>query len=463
MGNRGCTIVVQTEQKTNIASSMITGKIYVSVHDQEGISCNSLNIHFTGYEYAKVHYTASSGSHNGETSHYETHQETFLDQFYLIHEFPNQIISRGHYEFPFQLHLPEYLPSSMFYRRGESYCEVKYQICATLASTPSRVSMNPFCNNGMTSKPHEVVILRQPIHINSNLQSNVVLNNIVHFPSDEKRVNKCCCINKGYMIIDAQMQKLHDAFDAAGSTQTSMILCDGYTGTVYMNPQSTFRLPYRILNQSTTHTRSIQMELIERVTWKPRFREENHSTSVVFEKKMMKIEGIHEIFRGRYNPLASLVGENACDQQEFSLTIPTNIRDSYQGNLIQVSHILRITINTEFCISNPSTSLDVVITRSLLRVDASDDTGMNEMVTPTAPMMEEPMVIDDVDVISLPDDWSPQTADMVDLPVATVIGFVSDTQQTDHVPVAWQEIEASDAIGIPEAAICDTERMPSRK
>lgn len=64
---------------------------------------------------------------------------------------------------------------------------------------------------------------------------------------------------------------------------------------------------------------------------------------------------------------------------------------------------------------------------------------LDETDSPSESLMDgdEPII---VEAITLPDDWSPHTADMVSLPVATVVGVSNESNEgAAHTAVAWAE------------------------
>ena len=470
MGNRGYTLVVQTEEKNYSAGDLVSGRIYLSVNEPS-IDCVALNIHFCGQEYAKVHYTThhSSNDHARNTQdHYETQRETILDENYTIHSFANGKIPRGHYEFPFQMQIPNHLPSSMYCRNSESYCEISYTLCAVIQGSRSSGNWNPFQNTALSSKPIILGIYSNPNSLpGTDGNGHSIGNKTLYFPSETQRINYWCCINRGFMEVDAQLGK--NVTGEESNHRDANIPVDAYTGIANLTPDAQYVVPFHISNQSTTSVKSVKMELIERVKWKPVHREETDRNSILHQSIN---RGVADQWEGKSSrrqhcsssQIPGFAGRNADEQQLFVFSIPSSARDTYQGRLIEVEHILQIKVITKCCMTDPVTEMCINITRPffnssvLCEGDGSMTLPPNDTVPPSAPLMDDEAMC--VQAATLPDDWSPHTADMVSLPVATVVGVTEDwIGDSPHITVAWVEGSGGQSnLGMPIAQVHEVSR-----
>jgi len=441
MGNSSYTLAIQTEEANYSAGDLVNGRVYLSV-SEPSIDCEALIIHFHGQELAKVHYTShhhdSTDRGDNSCDHYETHKETILDENYTVHSFAssNNQIPRGQYEFPFQMQIPNDLPSSMHCTSGKSRCEVRYNLTAVMQK-PSlgRGVRNPF-RGSLSSKPIILYINRNPNNThcilpgrNGNGTGNSIGNKTLHFISETQRINYWCCINRGFMEVHAQLAK--NLTGEENSRSDANIPVDAYTGVATLTPEVQYMVPLIVSNQSTTSVNSVRLELIENVKWKPKYREASSSNSIIRKS-------INDC------TVASWKGRESM----FHFAIPWSARDTYQGRLIEVKHILRIKAITECCMTNPSTEMCITITRPFLESDLSIPhrveggpmlSPLDETEAPSESPLDddEPMI---VEAITLPDDWTPHTADMVSLPVATVVGVSNESNEgAAHAAVAWAE------------------------
>ena len=426
MGNSSYTLAIQTEETNYSAGDLVNGRVYLSVNEPS-IDCQALIIHFHGQEHATVHYDSTDRGDNS-CDQYETHKETILDENYTIHSFAssNNQIPRGQYEFPFQMQIPNDLPSSMHCRRDKSRCEVRYNLSAVIQK-PSlgREGWNPF-RDRLSSKPIVLGIYRNP-----NMHTgNSIGNKTLHFMSATQRINYWCCINRGFMEVHAQLAK--NLTSEENIRSDANIPVDAYTGVATLTPEVQYMVPLIITNQSTTSVKSMKLELIENVKWKPKYREASSCNSIV-----------------RQSMNDCTVASWKGTESMFHFVIPWSARDTYQGRLIEVEHILRIKAVTECCMTQPSTEMRITITRppfleSDLSMPHHVEGGsmlppLDETDSPSESLMDgdEPII---VEAITLPDDWSPHTADMVSLPVATVVGVSNESNEgAAHTAVAWAE------------------------
>eukprot|EP00339_Tiarina_fusa_P024646 CAMPEP_0117066660 /NCGR_PEP_ID=MMETSP0472-20121206/46632_1 /TAXON_ID=693140 ORGANISM="Tiarina fusus, Strain LIS" /NCGR_SAMPLE_ID=MMETSP0472 /ASSEMBLY_ACC=CAM_ASM_000603 /LENGTH=160 /DNA_ID=CAMNT_0004787835 /DNA_START=46 /DNA_END=525 /DNA_ORIENTATION=+ len=154
MGNAPITVGLRTDKSSCSAGSKATGRVYVSV-SKESQPVQALMLKIVGAEHVLVHHTTSHSdrhndrrhrnhSHSHTEDHYERAESTFLQLEYPLHTFPRGQLAPGQYEYPFEIQLPYNLPSSMICRDGQSYCDVKYELTATLQKTNSGIfSPNP--------------------------------------------------------------------------------------------------------------------------------------------------------------------------------------------------------------------------------------------------------------------------------------------------------------------------------
>lgn len=432
MGNQSCTLVIRTEKQYYSAGEVCSGRIYVSVNDQNGIVCNTLNLFFSGKELGRVHYTMEEEirENGNRRTHSRDHYES--NEIQLINfDVPVYTPSAGHfnpgqYEFPFQFQVPANIPSSMRCIDGSSHCEVRYELKAYLRKAQSGgINLNPFHSDTISSKSEHMVIVGND-HSRSMLLSR---QQRIHFPSETHKINYWCCINKGHMHLSAQMD--------CGDT---------------LVPNQPYSLSFNLSNQSTTNVKTITMEVVEQVTWKPLYREEKYTKSVV---TLSKDGSSYNNQRGEvsspHNEHVSLShGQN--DSNNFTFSLPVRVRDSYHGRMIVVSHFVRVKVMTGCCITSPETSVDVFVIRpselfSNSTVNGGTGSGVPlASVVSSSPPIDLPpptaTVLDNtdgvvVDAVTLPSDWSPHTADLVVLPVATVIGVTEvdinvNTQKTNE-------------------------------
>jgi len=455
MGNSSCTLVLRADGNLCYSSGdTVVGRIYLSVNDPNGVSCQSLNIHFCGKESAVVHYTTdetveqgnahgNNHRHTESRDHYESNQIDVLNFDVPIHTPLQGRFAPGQYEFPFQFTIPPNIPSSMMCRNGESHCSVQYQIKAYFRrQSNSSFTLNPLrrFNNTTSSETQNVTIFGHDASVTSHHQEDTL-----HFPSESYDINACCCRRMGHMQLAATLN----------SFGLQVVPC---------NPRS-YTVTFTLRNESKIDVQKVQMELIEQIAWRPRSREHNERETMVTQvldgKTMaswrplnVRATSLSGSGDSPYTPLGAASNE---DTAIFTFTVPNIARNSFNGTLIRVTHFMRLQVKTDkCCTTNPEISADVNICRPDLlnqRYDGSDIDGLNSnnLPLPSAPVMDHNSSEESniVDAAVLPSDWSPHTADLVTLPVATVVG-VSSIQDTNDVQfISSSQAEAS----IPNAEV----------
>ena len=127
MGNTPLTIAVKVDSGNNgsviVAGSILYGRIYLD--NQEPVDARSIRLKMIGTEEVVVHHTKHHtnrnghchGNHNHTCGHSKRASHTFYNIDHSIKDFPDGIIPRGQYEFPFALQLPKSLPSTMNVQR----------------------------------------------------------------------------------------------------------------------------------------------------------------------------------------------------------------------------------------------------------------------------------------------------------------------------------------------------------
>ncbi len=450
MGNSSCTLVVRLEGQPAFASGdTITGRVYLNVTEPNGVQCNSLNIHFRGKEATYVHYTTEyenydEQSNDGSRRHlhhrdyYEESDSVIIDLDVPLYRPMNGIFMPGQYEFPFQFTVPNNIPPSMKCNYGESRCSVEYEIKAYFHKQSSRsFTLNPLkqLNNTVSSQAIHVAIVGNNDAANAPVQD-------LYFPSESCHI-KDCCKKMGYMELNAKM--------------------DSHRLQINVFNPKTYTVLFDLKNYSKVDVESVKMELVECIRWRSRTREESQRNTLAqaslhagafdswksFDENMLSLptsSGTMESTLLMHGGSVASVGQNPAT---FTFVIPNQARESFSGNLIEVSHFVLVTTKTSKCCStDPEISADVQLYRPPLRnggeseivsgslTSAMADNGTNSnngnpyaAYTDPGAGLSNPVV---VDAVALPPGWTPQTADLVTLPIANIVETVSEGNEDAH-------------------------------
>lgn len=520
MGNTSCTLVVRTEEKQIFhCGESVIGRIYLSVNDPNGISCQALNIHLSGMEKAVVHHTSDGhtndshhyhhdtqchggGLHNNSNrleDHYERNETNLINLDVPIYTPPASKFSAGQYEFPFQFTLPNHLPSSMYVRSGESYCCIRYELKAYLKKNQLSIR-NPLqlLNNTVSSPILPLTIYghgQNPGYgicdgtMTTTTTNTTGSNQEIIFPSERMNVRTCCCKRMGHMELNARLDNYYLHI------------------TPPQYPPKHYTVNFDLTNHSKVDVLEVRLDLMENVKWKsftlqrscskslvkqfidgdiveswkstihvPKpftlmssTTSHNHVTSTSSTPTLHTNNTHHHhnhtlkvtpTSTATYSPLRpSSHTTSVGDLSKFTFTLPPNALDSYNGKFITVHHYVRLLVKTpNCCTSNPESSVDVFVSHPPLSSSLSttstspsttllpsynDDYAPEASAPPIAENNQTPLVselgnvhinnnnINDVeedfvvDAYALPSNWNPDVADIVTLPIATVVSTAS--------------------------------------
>jgi hypothetical protein len=243
MGNTPITVGLRTDQDRYSAGSKVTGRVYVSI-SKEPQPVQALMLKIVGAEDVVIHHTSShsgdrhnndrrhrNSSHSRTEHHYERANVTFLQLEYPLHTFPQGRLTPGQYEYPFEIQLPHNMPSTMACHDGESHCDVKYELTATLQKTNSGIfSPNPSA--------------QQQVEIASTVPASKAVQQSRHLPLEQIPVNNCCCHGKGNMALEMKVDR------------------------TAVQPHDTANVEFRCQNQSSVKVIRMCVQIEEIVDWR---------------------------------------------------------------------------------------------------------------------------------------------------------------------------------------------------
>jgi hypothetical protein len=351
--------------------------VYVSV-SKEALLVKSLLLRIVGEEEAVI-YHEGGGHHNEQAS------VCFLQSEYPLHTFPNKQLPPGQYEYPFAIQLPQSLPSTMGCCKGKSYCEVKYELVATL----QRPKSGMFRPNS-TAKQQLHLVSAPPLSSNSRAQQQQL-----HLPLERVTVERFCCYSKGTMALEVKVDR------------------------TMVQPHDTVTVQFRCQNQSSVKVSMVRVQLKQIIEWQcqdfherfQRVLDQRNLDSLQYpelvgSRQQLVAGGRQEQHRYYFGTAPPPNSSSAHDVQPApmnhdwhasQLKIPPQSQDSWNGRQIQIRHVLSVQLRTKgWCTTNPE-----VCTR--LQVYRSDLPPMTDYRT-------------------LPVDWNAQTAEAVVLFEPKVIG-----------------------------------------
>ena len=419
MGNRPITIGIETDRSSYTAGQQVRGTVYMSI-TKSNQAAQTLQLQLVGEESAVIHYTTTHtnddsrhGTHTWHEDHYERSNHIIFNAEYPLAAFSNSQVAVGQYEYPFSIVLPNKLATSMRIYSGESHCEIKYKLRATL--------IQPGAQNIFFKYPHGT----KQIQISAS-KPKPIGEIPLEMPPEVVPVTTCCCSNKGTMELEAHLNKS------------------------ILSPNDTIGVRYRCQNHSTEQVTHVKVQIEEVIEW--RINGHRERKKQILDQKSFDGHLYPELMAKlprRWN--RPLYPAQQFDQmtpfargQQWHTTdlyLPHDTHDSYQGHAVTVRHVVSIILKSKgCCTTDPDSSTLVNVVRHLQEdyeqgkmplnsepptvegiATAPPDTldnPYNNTFSPTAP--ED--IYDNTQPIAhaqaLPPDWHAQTAEVVEIPMA---------------------------------------------
>jgi hypothetical protein len=403
------TLFVKVDQPVVVAGTTVTGNVYLDV--KKPTECTSLVIIIGGSEKTCVHYTTTTHTGTGKNRKSHTHHHHARSRSYFlkvscpIANIPNGTIDKGNYVYPFSCQIPFGVPSTARVG-GSSNCDILYTVEVCL----SRPGMTQWdVNHSCPFSVHSAVqmVPQMPLYMEP----------VFH------QVTTCCCFKRGRMIL-------------GGAGSSSIV-----------SPGDTMRVHYAVKNSSTASIKSINISLIETVSWKAGSHSASSSRSI-FSHRMSTTAENNET-KLTMEDLTALkrrsdaeVGEGADQAILFALkqmldtgtyyvdlTVDPSARSSFAGSLIQIRHRLCIQANTAFGTANPLIDYPVIVVNRLadpnfVPTEVCEDSNHDPAVVPVATP---------VSYSTLPVGWAPVTAPVfvAPPPVALAVPLQVEPQSAD--------------------------------
>ncbi len=204
---------------------------------------------------------------------------------------------------------------------NESSCEIHYHVTVLYTTASSRQAPTElqFASHSATQ---DITLLAYPNPV-ENLR---VLQDEETFP-----ISSCCCFHKGHINLSFSLDR--------------NILSPGCTATIHLVGK----------NLSQVRVPQLQVTLLEQVKWTAN----DHSEQVT---NTLLRETISTLTLPQWQPRLSRnhhTHEELLNQDEWNeslslpLSIPARARNSYVGNLMEVSHHLVVTACTPFHVTTP--------------------------------------------------------------------------------------------------------------
>ncbi len=346
-----------------IAGSKISGTVYAQ--SNEDANEVGLDLYFTGKEDVKVRYTETvqSGDTSRTVTRYSYSKRDIVRLSIPLVE-ANSSINSGQYAYPFEIQLPDHLPSSMDHSSGGGYCNIVYKVKAEAAGGKWR--------NAKAERQLEIL---------SKPPSNAPVPNSVEPVTSN--IMMCCCIPKGEITFAAHVD---DTRIGEGETMAVNFACknESSAGIEFASAQ----IKQKIHWKSSSHS-----ERSEIVLASANFGlDEGMEMRTKEEMKQMKDSDYgpgmisNAVDNDLFRELLATVKEGT---NQVSLTIPSNAYHTYSGQLMTVYHTLKIKVKTPSCSTNPEAKVAIQIVTPDIFSQEGDDPHALEYPNPSSSLLPD--------------------------------------------------------------------------
>ena len=325
--------VTINEMEPHTAGSTITGTIYATIDEHAKKGIHDLTLHLIGKEdVGVVQYSTSRRNGHSSTSTSTSHEICDIVRMMMpVTDTRSPTgMQRGVHEFPFQVHLPATLPSSMSFRGDGGYARIRYKI---------KVEARRADGKGKPIAKEEValeIVAKQP-------SNHVPTPKCIEPTSSDIRL--FYCIPRGNISFTADVS---DTSVGIGETVEIGLGCK---------------------NESETRIKFARASVMQKVNWCAH----GHRS----ERKAYLTQGKFSLDDDTKTPrrgqIVGLPGEtldtlkNNCiflknnDDTKITLKIPPYALHSYVGKLISIEHKVKLNVMTPFGSTSPKGKVNIQI------------------------------------------------------------------------------------------------------
>jgi Arrestin (or S-antigen), N-terminal domain/Arrestin (or S-antigen), C-terminal domain len=394
MGNKPFTLVIKIDQETCRAGESVTGKVYLDVTSKAPrtvTSATGIRLLLEGVERVKVNLsTEEKAASKSEIASDETSCSLARVDLPLVDYSQRTTgIADRQYEYPFEFRLPSELPSSFCgtHKDRVSCGEIAYTLTAYLTGRDI-VGVH---QDYMASSPLQV--MAAPMIVNRNEPLTLDVENFaIH----------SCCYNKGNIQMGCKVNK------RAVSPKEEVVI--EITGE----------------NNSQLKIMHIHAQWVETVALKTPKDLRKDCIRVVAEQSL-SIDDYDQWIPRHKRRKHSAASQNKLPVVSF--TLPQDAKCTHNGMHVQVRHALVISAKTQGGMMTFSPQISTLVKVVPPLPDQPSFPQNPNYVPDYAPKTA-------VAVPVAPEDWQPQTATSVSIPVATVIIDDCDFASNSKTPMA---------------------------
>jgi hypothetical protein len=269
-------------------------------------------------------------------------ERQFLSVDFLLHDASKRKLKTGNYEFPFSVMLPDCLPTTTSLNASSSGFQISYEVKVEIGKFQTKKSFS--VESAPLASDKVPCMLRPTTH----------------------EVRQLGLLKKGSMTFAASVEDTHVG---RGGVLEVSLACR---------------------NDATVNIQRVQVKIVELLHWKTGVDGEDRSATekrVLVDLNDVDLPGLLKSRRDRSEVRDSIKKNSTCssrDQQDLYedllsgynkilLNIPQGARDTYRGQLVDISHYIKIKLITNSLTDCPFAKIPLKI-------------GFPSVVTPTTPV-----------------------------------------------------------------------------
>jgi hypothetical protein len=227
-------------------------------------------------------------------------------------------IAPGKYKLPFTLDLPASLPATMDVYEDLGHCEIAYEIEAHLEGSG-------YFKDYKTSRP---------VYIHAKPPDEDMVPVPFEGPPETMPIKILCCYHQGDMTYGGRMDNT-----VLGGGQSAIVTMAG-------------------VNNSLLQVNSVVASLVQTTTWEAGGHTQQYE-KMLFTRDFGEWEDLQAITNDEFEQSKSLGGDRENEKQKIwqdlkagshkiTIQVPTSVTPTYEGELVKVSHVLRVRLISQF-------------------------------------------------------------------------------------------------------------------
>jgi Arrestin (or S-antigen), C-terminal domain len=410
MGNKPFNIAVAVDEASPCrAGQILSGKVFFDVRKAQDVTqFTSVNLQILGFESSEM----------GTTRENDKCTANLLQvDFARLVRLSNT--AKGQYEFPFQWPIPPTLPGAIKcsdIRNKKSFCEIRYTLTAYLATSGAAV---------VPENSQLVSTVTLPIQGASPTTRPGPQTMPTEFFSMDSFCLPLLC-GQSSMEVGWKVDK---PIASPGQEVVVQCWCD---------------------NQSKRDVDHVTAKWVESISWRsgPNLSYAKSTTRNLAQQRLLVTANAQwqpALFPGRGNKRGgnnTSGGMMAAEPLTFTLQLPEDAVDTYSGQLLQVRHLLVLSVHIPgFQTSSPELACPVTVVRPYQVENSTVPQACDHENLPVA------------QGLALPDNWNAVASEVVTIPEATAVVVLTDhcVAPTDYS--AKTDIVSSNNVTSPAPAV----------